>query len=616
MANNDNPTQPFSAHASGAYDAVVSQVRGFGRYRRRWSALQGLAWFVLLGPGALLVWFAADWAVHLPPWPLVGLFAAIVALGLWAAAWKVARPLLRRVRPQGEALRIERLHGRLDNRIIGSLQLGQEVLSAADAPSRLGYEPHLVWALVAQTQRLLSAQDVRRLLDLRQARRMLAAAGGVAVAIVLCVVLARPAVLERMQRLADAYAAVLDSLFSVEMTVTPGNVAVVRGRPVELAVAIPGARRQAVRLLRRELKSKKETADELLLAGGRSALRIDAAGESFDYQFEYGGRKSGSYRVAVESLPAIGAINYELTYPAYTGQAPRTLVGQVTRLGGLTGTGVVVSLAATTELSPDLCYVQWQDGQKQQLSVSGRFAHFSFTIDRPARAAIYLTGALGRGFEMEQPASFEVVMQRDEPPTIRALLTKKKLTMLPEEAAAFGVKWLAEDDFGVAEVGIQYKIDTIDPLLNRPLRESSQARRIDPPSDHVSDQFLDVFKGLTPPLAPGDRITITLAAKDNNDTEGGPGMGRSQPIEIVIVQSDLAEFTEKQFGFGAASLLGGLKKIERSTDLLIEPQKSVRTEAAQKFDKQDLKARVSQDPWPSGSEDAVADYFKLLSGGR
>ena len=639
--------------AEPRYESLARALRAFGRFRKRWSVLEGLARFLLAGPGTLLAWFLVDWLIGLPAWPLLISFGLVVGVGLWAAAWRLLRPMLRRVQIEREALVAESLHGGLDNQLIGALQLGREV---AERTEPLGYSPNLVAALVHRAAALVGqasclwdaampaagwkpkyprespkissdtlvppALDLRKLVDLTRARRWLGAAGALALAIAGCLVFAQGAVATRVERLRDAYAAVLDALFPVEMRVTPGDIAVVRGRPVTLGVEVIGARRRQVRLLltnlagRANLHAKPEgraARHTLPLASGKASFEIAAATESFGYAFEYGRRRTPGHRVLVGDRPQISAINYEMAYPAYTGQPPRTLVGRVPRLQGLIGTSVLVSFAATTELHPDACAVEWQDGSKQALAISGRFGHFSFTIDRPDRATIHLTGAYGPGFEMERPLSFEVAVQRDEPPSVQVLLRQKKLTMFAEEAAAFGLRWLAEDDFGVAEVTLEHRIDTVDKLLGRPTREGAVPRRVDPPQERVRGEFLDFLKTLSPPLQPGDRIAITVSAKDNN-TETGPSLGRSQPIEIVVVRQDLAAFTEKQFGFDTPTLLGGLSRVKRETDLLVDPVKTVRTEAKQEIDRQALKSRVAQEGWPSGSEDAIGDYFRLLSG--
>lgn len=594
--------------------SVVAAVRGFGLSRKRWAMAEGLAWVVILGPGSLLAWFALDWAVRLPAWPLLALFVLAVLAALGAVTLRLVPAMLRRIQVEREARLIEALHGQLDNQLIGSLQLGREV---AEAKGPLGYSAGLVHALLERTVRRLAEMDLCRLLDLRRPRRLLRVAASTALLCVLCLVFAREAVRARVERLGDAWAVVLDSLFPVTLVVHPGDVAVVRGRPVTLRVEARGARRRQVTLVRQELGRDKALpkpiASVLALAQGSASFEVARAEESFAYEFEYAGRRSARHTVTVGDLPTVSAIHYELAYPAYTGQAPRTLVGYVARLQGLVGTDVLVSFAATTDLHPDHCWVEWLDGSRQPVAVSGRFGHFSFTLARPERASLHLTGVCGPGFEMERPLSFEVATQADEAPTVQVLLRNRKLTMMAEEAAAFALGWTADDDFGVAEVTLDLKVEGVDPLLGRPVRQGSQSQRFDPPRDRVRGRFAELFKGLSPPLEAGDRITLNVLARDNN-TETGPRLGRAQPVEIVIVRPDLAAFTEKRFGFDAQGLLGGLVKIKRETDLLVEPVRTVRTEARQEVARHDLKSRVADETWPSGAEDAVGDYFRLLSG--
>lgn len=603
----DPPPAPTVGPSLNSLRAAVTD---FGRYRKRWAVLHAASVAVLALPGALLLWFALDWAIKLPAWPLLGLFVIAFAGGLAVAIYWLVHPLRQRIEAEREALVIESLHGGLDNQIIGALQLGREVHEG----SARGYAVDYVAVLLEQTRGRVSDLRLPKLVDLTRTKRLLAAACSIVLVLVLVLVLAPAAVTERLHRLQDAYATVMDTLFPVDLRVSPGDVAVVRGRPITLSLEAAGARRREVVLHRTELQTKKSYDTPLLLQQQIAAFTIPQTADSFSYEFEYGGRRTPAHRVLVDDLPEISAINYELAPPVYTGQPTRTLTGRLPRVAGLAGTNVLVSFASTTELHPELCFVEWADGSKQALSVSGRFAHFGFTLAKPDRATIRLTGALGKGFEMANPVSFELVVQPDAPPTVRVLLKNRQLTMLAEEAANFAVDWVAEDDYGVAEVNLAYRIDTVDALLGRPPRDGTVPRRIEPARDLAKGRFAEMFKTLDPALQPGDRVTITLTAKDNN-TETGPGVGKSLPVEIVVVRPDLTGFVEQQFGFGTPSLLDGLKKVKRSTDLLVEPDKTVRTEKVAPVDKQALKVRSSQEPWPGGSGDSTADYFNLLSGG-
>jgi hypothetical protein len=592
-------------------ESLRRAVRRFGWFRKRWAVLHGLALAVLALPGGLLLWFLLDWAFKLPAWPLLVSFLLVSGLGFVAAVRWLIPPLFRRVRTEREAVVIESLHGQLDNQIIGSLQLGEELVEAAGSPR--GHSPEFVTILLDQTAARLSDLKPQSLLDIGRTKRLLLGAGLVATAIALVAIFAQAAIRERGDRLRDAYAVVLDTLFPVELRVFPGDTAIVRGRPVELTVEAAGARRPEISLSRTDVKTNEILAEALSLADGKASFTVDPTIDSFDYQFEYGGRRTQSFRVLVDDLPEISAINFELTPPAYTGQSSRTLTGRLPRVAGLAGTTVLVSFAATTELHPELCFVEWADGSRQTLAISGRFAHFGFTLSQPDRATIHLTGILGSGFEMADPFGFEIAVQQDQPPTVTLATKNRRFTLLEDQAALFAIDWTAEDDFAVAEVNLEYRIDTIDPLLGRTPRDGAVPRRIEPARDLVKGRFAEMFKALDPPLQPGDRITLALIAKDNN-VETGPGSGRSPPVEIVVVRPDLSGFIEQQYGFGGATLLGGLQKVKRTTDLLIEAAKTVRTEVSQPVDKQPLKVRATPETSPGGGSDAMADYFNLLSG--
>ena len=152
-------------------DSLRRAVVRFGRFRKRWSVLHGLALAVLALPGGLLAWFLLDWAFRLPAWPLLISFLATSVAGLVAAVIWIVRPLLHWVRAEREAVVIESLHGALDNQLIGSLQLGEELASAGGRP--LPHSPEFVEILLERTTTRLAEFDVRSLLDLRRTKRLL-----------------------------------------------------------------------------------------------------------------------------------------------------------------------------------------------------------------------------------------------------------------------------------------------------------------------------------------------------------------------------------------------------------------------------------------------------------
>jgi len=588
-----------------------------GRFRKRWRILAGLAAFTLAAPGSLLLLGLFDWILPLPAWPLVLLFAAACAVVLWAVARFLFRPLLGRVDLETEAKRIEARVGTMDNALIGALQLGTEYLERG--PDRLGHSPQLVESLVRDCAERYARLDYRRLEDRSRARRLIAGAAAVLLAIALVGTYGRAAIEERMRRLDNAWAIVLDTLFPITMEVSPEGARIVRGTSIALRVNTKGARRQEVRLALIDPATGQRVLMPLLLENQSATHTVDEVMEDFSFQFEYAGRYSPVANVLVDDLPEIRTVNYELSPPEYTGQSVRLLTGRLNRLEGLAGTGVMMSLAATTELHPERCWIEWLDsGERERLEVSGRFATFAFLMNRSERAADHLTGRYGPGFEMAEPMRFAVVVQPDQPPTLRLLVRRQEdATADVEVANALNAPFLAQDDFGVAEVTLHYTVEAITDLLGRDKREGTRQLRFDPPRERATGRFENLFDGLQPALSAGDRVTVWLTAMDNN-TETGPGHGRSESLEMLLIGTQFGAFTESSLDFRdrerSALMLESMGRVARETGLLQEAVRTVRTQPHIPVPQEAVSAAPAQHSMLGQTEDELGRYFELLSG--
>jgi len=596
---------------------IRATLHRFGKFRKRWAIIDGVSRFLILALGALLAWFLADWIIGLPLWPLFLLFVGCCALGVWAAARHLPRPLLQRVHVEREALMIERLHGNLDNSLIGSVQLGGAIDQAGGAPA--SYSAELMSALVVQTGDALEKVRPMSLVDLSRPRRRLLSAAAIVIVSLVCTVVAGEAVRARGDRLLDAWAMVLDSFFPVHMTVMPGDLAVVRGSALTLSVEAAGARRRGITLCITHTQAEVTSREQLRLVNRRASRTGILADSSFTYNFDYGGRVSGTYQITVEDLPDVKTVNYEITPPAYTGQPMQTYTGRVVRLQELGGTMVVVNFAASTELDPEGCHYEWQSeaGRHREIDVSGRFGSFSFTIDRSDRVSIYLTGYLGKGFEMAEPLSFEIGVRPDRVPTVQVLVKEKDAKMTAVMTGRLIVPWLARDDYGVQEVSVKFEVEPISELLNRPKREGKFSQRIEPPRDRAQGQFQSLFNGIEPPLEPGDQVRLKVSATDTN-TETGPGVGFSDEISVLVIGDRIgSEFGMQEFGWRQMSerelALGFSERVKRTTDLGRSPTTTISTEKPQAAVKEAVRAIPSQKKMLGDVEDEMGWYFELLT---
>lgn len=600
-------------------DRIDRAVRVFGRTRRRWRLLGGLATWVLATLGGVSAWLALDWVLPLPNWLFLMLFVAVAAPSAWLLLARVVRPVCYRVEPAREALVVEALHGGLDNRVIGALQLGREMADAVAAGRGPDYSGALVESLVEQTAGLIESLNPCALLERRRARFRVVVAAVLLLAAGAGGVLARAAVAARAARLGDAWAGLLDTLFPVTLEVSPGDVAVVRGHAVDLQVRAAGARRREVTLARVVGDDDAETRTRLTLTDGAASFRVTEADEAFTYRFEYGRTRSGTYTVRVADLPGIQAVHFELTPPPYTGQPMRMLTGRIANLSALEGTAVVVSFAATTPLDAGHCHVEWGDGERQSIDVSGRFGTFAFVVRESERVSIHLTGAYGPGFEMPEPMRFDITVRTDQRPAVQWLTRLPGEELVVDEARRIQYRWFATDDFGVQRVRMRAEIDTIEALrvANRPRRTVDRETVIEPPRDRVRGSFDRVLDDLQPPLAPGDRVTVTLTVEDNN-TVSGPGVVRSETLEFVVVSTDFKGWTEGDPGSilareRSALALAEFTRVQRATDLLQPVETLFRTAPPREAVKQELQVPAGRAIASGLAGDNIGRYLELLS---
>ena len=604
-----------------AVERLERAVYRFGRTRRAWRVAEALARGVALTGGALLLWFLLDWAFALPYLALLALFVALVVAPAPVWFWRPLRAACRRVRIEREALEIEARHGALDNALIGGLQLGRTLLQQLAAGHTPAFSPGLVDRLLAAGVRQTGDATLSGLVERGGARRNLWAAALVALALAVGGVTLREAWTARVDRLAEAWTQMLERVFPVTLEITPGSVALLRGAPVDLRLAVRGGRRTEATLLLTEADADGVLAATAVPAARRISLQdgvgshpIAAIQSPLRYSFEYGRFRAGPFTIQVGDRPVLEALQYELIYPPYTGRPPRVFTGPLPSLAALAGTRVSVSFAATTDLDPDRTHVRWEDGMRQPVAVVGRFGHFAFTVDRADRAAIHMTGAMGAGFEAEQPEPLRITLQTDEPPFIRPRVRDTRLLLAEDAAAALALGWEATDDFGVAEVELHCRVEPMDALLGGVPRETTLTYRPEPVLPRVRGAFSDLFSEIDPPV-PGERVVLRLLARDNN-SETGPGVGRAAPVTIEVIGRDLAAFRERgRRGFGSGGLLGGLERISRRTDLLVMPTQTVIQQDTFEVERSRVRAQVDSGTGAAGAgDDAVGAYFRLLAG--
>ena len=606
-------------HTFEGYGAVRSAVAGFRRSRRVWRFLRELGVYLALSLGILLAWAVADWLLPVPP---IIVLAGLVLAGLVAfgglAFWLV-KVLRRRETLHREAVLIESLHRKLDNALVGTLQLVEELRSAQ--PGRTAESPELVDALSAQTARALQGERLMRLIDRRPAEKAAGLAGALIVATMIVSMAVDGFIGARIASARGGYEWMTELLWPVRLAVSPGDRSILRGEEgVTLAVDVTGGHAATAKLVIEKDDGKPFIERDLDLSPKEKLRRAEhvvepdaAAGiEKFiTYRFIVGRHASKQHMIRVVERPRIENMSAELHFPAYTQMMPQELTGMFSSIRALAETAVTLSLAANKPLQRATLVFDNDDQTAQPLDISGRFAATQFVVKAASEARLDLV--CEDGYPMKEPVRFKIEPIEDAAPEIQILMKKDELMLLKDEVRSFSFAYTASDDFGVSQVQVQYEVEPVDKTLGREKRRGDfKPVAFARPEQKVRDVMAKLFAEVE--VKPGDRVTFFMTATDNN-TKTGPSTGRSLAHSFVVVLPNLAGYNQPEFDWAMrrSLLLGTLTKVRRNTDFLRLPEKQITAEKTVPAPKHKIAAHVPSESWPAGVEQAVTDYLRLLS---
>ena len=190
------------------------------------------------------------------------------------------------------------------------------------------------------------------------------------------------------------------------------------------------------------------------LIGDLSARMKDCQAD-FDYRVVAGEVESPIFHVRVVHPLLLKAIEATVTPPAYTRRPAETV-----KEGNLRAIeGSRVQLAVTLDRAPKTATLLWgSPGDPQRRSIPLRIDGPRLTGELPpiSREVQYeIAAADDDGMKLEAEA-YRIKFQADEKPTIRFIRPEESLAVTPTTEVPIQVE--AADDFGVARLGIRYKV--------------------------------------------------------------------------------------------------------------------------------------------------------------
>ncbi|MEM6648289.1 MAG: DUF4175 family protein, partial [Bacteroidota bacterium] len=239
------------------------------------------------------------------------------------------------------------------------------------------------------------------------------------------------------------------------LTVSPGDVELVRGESLTIAVEARGATLPNELTLRLNqsgedlVEEVRLTADSLgvfthTLVNVRSDLRYAATADPVETAW---------YGVDVTERPIVRGVQVSLTFPSYTGIPPQRLDPNVGDVTALRGTRVDIEVGVGGEAVEEALLVF--DGDREEaLALEGMTASGTFRVLQAGRYQIALENA--QGLRNGDPIPYTITPIADAAPTI-VLLAPEDNAILNDDLAT-GLRLRMTDDFGFARLRLHYRL--------------------------------------------------------------------------------------------------------------------------------------------------------------
>lgn len=228
--------------------------------------------------------------------------------------------------------------------------------------------------------------------------------------------------------------------------------------------------------------------------------------------------------------PITGDIELTYRYPAYSGLAPKTVPGTNGEVSALAGTEVQIKTRADREVARADLVV---NGKRTPLVVTdGRELSGAFVIDSPGSYQFVFFKSGDR--QIAEGPAVPISVEPDEPPKVTLLAPAEDVEIDPGQRVI--LRYSASDDYGLTSLELLYRTPRDSEDRRIPLKLDDERRL---KGEHGWD-----LSGLK--LAPGERISYYLAARDNDEVAGRKlGVSRTQYLKIYSASEHRREAVRK-----------------------------------------------------------------------
>ncbi|MFQ6042069.1 MAG: DUF4175 family protein, partial [Candidatus Poribacteria bacterium] len=508
----------------------------------------------------------------LMPLPMIvrAIFLAGVLVSLGYLVYRfIIRPVRKKLTEQDVALHIEQHYTDLEDRLVSSLQFGDQGKGDEIAS-------HLINRLVADTAEKTQELDFKKTVSKKRLQDYWGIAF-LAIAVVLVGLFIFPSQLNQaLSRILSPWENT-KPVMATEFAVSPGNAKILSGQNQLIDVKVSG-RLVPVALHYKQGESDWQEVDMLPDAEEKRKFTYELFNITQTLQYYVTGRnaKSEIYTINVYEMPRITQVDVSYTYPEYTKLKPIVQQG----MGDIRAViGTTAQIRATTNKGIAEATLNLEGKEPKSMAITdGRTLTSELTVLEDAKYTINVICV--DGFKNDDAIEYTITALKDEAPKV--VIAKPGRDIKATKVEEVDVVVEATDDFGVASVDLKYSME-----MGEEKAAAMELSKSSGDAKRVSGTYTFFLEEMD--IEPGDVITYHAEALDNN-TRSGPSRSVSE-IYFIEIRPFKERFEEMNAQSGGSSptsnLLSGLiaeqKRIIRETWKLNNSRPSHKTNTYSPF---------------------------------
>ncbi len=517
-----------------SYRSIISRLISTRNSISRCLAVEGFVdLLTFIGGFIFIVWFITGLFWPGPTYRVILLIAGIIGI-LTLTGLGIFRPILKGQPLANIALRLEKFYGKLQSRLIASLQL-YDKLSA----NKENYSVELIEKTIEEAGQEIKDLDFNVAVQKRKRPYQRLALS------VLSVILAFAISGQTLSHVKTLYAQPLANIprpTSLKLFITPLSYQAVKNDDVTVKITASGEKTRRVDLnfrfddgkwvtvLAEKLSDDEGQSDSVFTYTFRKVKR------NIEYFAQVKNVRSEPGKITVIDPPALVDVSITLDFPEYTGLQTQRLPNNDGSVMAIKGTGV--RFEGRLNKAVKSAYLAFDNGERKQLTIDDRKISGRFTITQNGSYSVEVADSAG--LKNLNPIEYDLVCLEDYAPQVK--ITFPAVDVDLDESMLVPIEAVLYDDFGFSKLELVYW--TFSDGL-----ESSKSRQVLRKDFGMANDILFIYEWFLERLymMPGDLAYYYLEVFDN-DAISSPKSSVSKTYSARLPSLDeiMADITGSQ----------------------------------------------------------------------